>query len=230
MLRTQKRISFWKVAAGIVVAYVAVVFATLPSGGEFKSLNPRTTAFIEWKRSSGRNDNRQAHFRMSWVPLDQISPYLVKAIISSEDTAFFSHRGFDLGELRKVLAESLENFEFPRGASTITQQLAKNLYLSPSKNPIRKIKEALITMRLEGTLSKRRILELYLNVIELGPMIFGVEAASRHYFGKTAKSLSPYEAAFIAAIIPNPITTYNPKLHPGRVEKRRDAILRRIVG
>lgn len=230
MSRSKARLSYWKIGGILFGIYVIFSYFTLPSGSEFKNSNPKTTAFIDAKKEEALDNDRPSLIKMTWLPLGEISPYLVKAVIASEDTAFFSHEGFDLGELQKVVIESIETFTFPRGASTITQQLAKNLYLSPSRNPIRKLKEALITIRLERTLSKRRILELYLNVIELGPLIFGVEEASRYYFGTSARNLGPSEAAFIAAIIPNPLTTFNPKLHPQRVAKRKGIILRRIGG
>jgi monofunctional biosynthetic peptidoglycan transglycosylase len=124
--------------------------------------------------------------------------------------AFFSHRGFDTTEMRAALEKAWKEKEAPRGASTITQQLAKNLWLSPSRNPWRKVKEALLTFELERRLGKRRILELYLNVVELGPGVYGAEAASRHWFGKPASALSELEAASLAASLPMPS-----RWHPG---------------
>ena len=132
--------------------------------------------------------------------------------------------------LRTVISieAGYEKGEMPRGASTISQQLAKNLYLSPSRNPIRKLREALITWRLESNLTKNRILELYLNLIEWGEGIFGAEAAARYYFKKPASSLSAYESAYLAAIIPSPRKGFNPRIHPQRVERRAQLILRRM--
>jgi monofunctional glycosyltransferase len=122
----------------------------------------------------------------------------------SEDAAFFSHRGVDLNELKEALKKDWSTLSFSRGGSTITMQLAKNLYLSPSKNPLRKVKEIIIAHQLEHTLSKRRIFEIYLNVVEWGRNIYGAEAASRFYFGKSAAGLDPLEAATLAALLPSP--------------------------
>jgi monofunctional biosynthetic peptidoglycan transglycosylase len=139
-----------------------------------------------------------------------MSPALKRAVLVAEDIGFFSHRGFALAEMQNALEEALRDRELPRGASTITQQLAKNLWLSPSRNPLRKGKEALLTWQLERTLSKRRILELYLNVVEFGPGVYGAGAASRRYFGKAAADLDESEAAHLAAALPNPAAW-----HPG---------------
>jgi monofunctional biosynthetic peptidoglycan transglycosylase len=151
---------------------------------------------------------------------------LVRAVLAGEDQEFFDHSGFDWEEIEKAIKKDWEERGFVRGASTITQQLAKNLFLSTSKNPLRKLHEALITVELEAILSKRRILEIYLNVIEWGDGVYGAEAAARHYFATSAASLSVEQAAFLSAIIPSPLGTYNPARHPGRVERRRDLILR----
>jgi monofunctional biosynthetic peptidoglycan transglycosylase len=158
-----------------------------------------------------------------------MAPSLKRAVLVAEDINFFSHRGFDFAELEKAVREAIEDGEPPRGASTISQQLAKNLWLSPGRNPYRKLKEAALTWQLERRLDKRRILELYLNVVELGPGIFGVEAASRRYFGKAAAELSDGEAAQLAAALPNP-AAWHPGA-PSRVYQRRvAAILRRMQG
>jgi monofunctional biosynthetic peptidoglycan transglycosylase len=131
-------------------------------------------------------------------------------VLVAEDIGFFTHHGFALAEMQNALEDALRDRELPRGASTITQQLAKNLWLSPSRNPLRKAREALLTWQLERALSKRRILELYLNVVEFGPGIYGAGAASQRYFGKAPADLDESEAAQLAAALPNPAAW-----HPG---------------
>ncbi|HAK89281.1 MAG TPA: monofunctional biosynthetic peptidoglycan transglycosylase [Nitrospiraceae bacterium] len=133
----------------------------------------------------------------------------MKAVLIAEDDKFYRHEGFDFEAIQKALEKDIKKKKFKFGGSTISQQLAKNLYLTPSKNPVRKIKEAVLTWRIESTLSKRRILELYLNVAEWGEGIFGIEAAARHYYGKSASALAPEEAARLASVLPNP-RKYNP--------------------
>ncbi len=140
----------------------------------------------------------------TWVPYAAISPHLKRAVLVAEDIGFFSHRGFEPAELRNAVERALETQEMPRGASTITQQLAKNLWLSPSRDPVRKTKETILTWQLERRLPKRRILELYLNVAEFGPGVYGAEAASRRYFGRPASELGEDEAAQLAAALPSP--------------------------
>jgi len=185
------------------------------------------------------------------VPLDSISPHLQDAVIIGEDNNFFSHHGIDYlalahalgyrrttldwrnprdrGELADVLPQAWSRRDRLRGASTITQQLAKNLYLSPSRNPFRKVKEAVITWRLEAALGKRRIMELYLNVVELGDGVFGAEAASERYFKRKASELSREQAAALAGALPFPLRS-NPAYRPGRMTWRQNLILRRMLG
>jgi monofunctional biosynthetic peptidoglycan transglycosylase len=185
------------------------------------------------------------------VPLDSISAWVVRAAVAGEDDAFYQHHGIDWRSLRDALdyrrsafslgnprdrAELLravgragERRDKLRGASTITQQLAKNLYLSPSRNPLRKLKEAVIAYRLEWALGKRRIMELYLNVAEFGPSLWGVAAASESYFGRAAAGLSMNQAALLVATLPHPLTS-NPALRPGRTVWRQQLILRRLRG
>lgn len=159
----------------------------------------------EWQRAGKKYRIQQA-----WVPLSRISPYIKKAVLIAEDDKFWSHEGFDYEAIQKAIEKDIKLKKFKLGGSTISQQLAKNLFLSPSKNPVRKIREAVITYRMERALSKKRILELYLNVAEWGDRgIFGIEAASMHYYGKHSSELGPEEAARLAAILPNP-RKYNP--------------------
>jgi monofunctional biosynthetic peptidoglycan transglycosylase len=152
----------------------------------------------------------------------------MKAIIIAEDDKFWSHEGFDFEAMQKAIEKDLKKKKFKAGGSTISQQLAKNLYLSPSKNPVRKIKEAILTWRLENNLSKRRIIEIYVNVAEWGDGIFGIEAAANRYFGKSAASLSAYEAARLAAVLPNP-RRFNAAGDSRYVRKRADLIYRIMV-
>jgi monofunctional biosynthetic peptidoglycan transglycosylase len=162
-----------------------------------------------------------------WVPYGRISNNLKKAVITTEDGAFWQHEGIDYEQLRDAVETNWERGEFARGASTITQQLAKNLYLSPSKNPIRKVKEVLITRRLEVELSKQRILELYLNSIEWGDGVWGAEAAARRYFRKSAAELTATESALLAAAIANP-HILDPAHPSARLRRRQQMIMRRM--
>ena len=162
-----------------------------------------------------------------WVPYSRISQNLKRAVIVTEDGAFWQHEGVDYEQLRESMEVNWERGEFARGASTITQQLAKNLYLSPSKNPMRKVKELLITRRLEVELSKQRILEIYLNVIEWGDGVWGAEAAARRYFHKSAADLDASESALLAAAIANP-HIMDPGHPTARLRRRQQMIMRRM--
>ena len=176
-----------------------------PDVSSLKNKNPDKTSFMEYRESQWEAKGRKIKIQKKWVPLKNISPYLIKAVMIAEDDKFWMHHGFDLDAIQKALEKNIEKGKFKFGGSTISQQLVKNLYLTPAKNPVRKLKEAIITWRVERTLKKRRILELYLNVVEWGEGIFGADAASRHYFGRPASALSAEEAAKLAAILPNPI-------------------------
>jgi monofunctional biosynthetic peptidoglycan transglycosylase len=219
-----------RIAAAILggaFAYLAYVYLTLPDVRPLRTTNPKTTAFMELRV-------REAHARgepvvqdRRWVSYARISQHLKRAVIVTEDSAFWTHEGVDYAQLKEAMEENLERLEFARGASTITQQLAKNLYLSPSKNPVRKLRELLITRRLEAELTKQRILELYLNVIEWGDGVWGAEAAARHYFHKTAAELSPSESALLAAAIANP-RVFDPGRPSARLRRREEMILRRM--
>jgi monofunctional glycosyltransferase len=165
---------------------------------------------MKYREREWRSQGKKYRIQQRWVSLSQISPYLIKAVLIAEDDKFWSHEGFDYEAIRKAVEKDVMAKNFKLGGSTISQQLAKNLYLSPEKNPIRKIREAIITWRMERILKKRRILELYLNVAEWGDQgIFGIDTAARHYYGKSALELNPEEAARLAAVLPNP-RKYNP--------------------
>ncbi|OLC15383.1 MAG: monofunctional biosynthetic peptidoglycan transglycosylase [Candidatus Rokubacteria bacterium 13_1_40CM_69_27] len=212
-------------ALGVWIAYEAWNW---PDVATLARRTPKTTAFIDRYRERQRDAGRDARVAWTSVPYAAISPHLKRAVVVAEDVNFFSHHGFDTGEMRQAVMQALEDVELPRGASTITQQLAKNLWLSPSRNPVRKLKEAVFTWQLERSLGKRRILELYLNVVEFGPGVFGVEAASRRYFGKSAVELSEEEAVALAASLPNP-TAWHPGSSSPPYRRRVEAIRRRMA-
>ena len=214
-------------AAAIAFALVAYIYLTLPDVRPLAKTNPKTTAFMELRKKEAR-ENRRRNFaiRQQWVPYSRISPHLKRAVLVAEDAGFWGHEGIDLVEIRKAL-ESAESVTQMRGASTITQQLAKNLYLSPSRNPFRKLRELLITWRLEHELSKTRIFELYLNNIEWGDGIWGAEAAARTYFGIPASAVSPDQAALMAGAIINP-RMLNISQPNGRLRARQRIIRARM--
>jgi monofunctional biosynthetic peptidoglycan transglycosylase len=215
--RRRRRGVWWlvRLVAFVVIGWLAWEALTWPDVGALTRRPPATTAFIERWRAAQRDAGRSDRVDRRWVPYAAISPSMKVAVLVAEDINFFSHRGFDGGEIRKALTQALEYVEVPRGASTITQQLAKNLWLSPSRDPLRKAREALLTWHLERTLDKRRLLELYLNVVEFGPGIWGVESASRRYFGKAAADLDDDEAARLAASLPSPGTWHPGATGPG---------------
>ena len=194
----------------ILFTGLALYLFLVPDISRLRKENPKKTSFMEYREKEWKRQGKKYKIRQKWVPLSQISPYLIKAVLIAEDDKFWSHEGFDYEAMQKAIEKDIKARRFKLGGSTITQQLAKNLYLSPVKNPIRKIREAIIAYRLERTLTKKRILGLYLNVAEWGDRgIFGIEAASRHYYGKTASELGPEEASRLAAVLPNP-RRYNP--------------------
>lgn len=168
------------------------------------SFNPGTTRFMEIRLNEMRQKNPQAQLKQHWVPYDRISVHLKRAIIAAEDAKFVDHEGFDWEGIQRAIEKNQKKGRFVAGGSTITQQLAKNLFLSPSKTYWRKANEAIITLMLENLWSKQRIFEVYLNVIEWGNGVFGAEAAARHYYGISAAQLAPAQAARLAGMVPNP--------------------------
>ncbi len=180
------------------------LWITFPDISALKKTNPEKTSMMKYREAEWKAKRKKRRINQIWIPYSRISPYLVKAVIIAEDDKFWRHEGFDYEAIQKAVEKDIKAGKFKAGGSTISQQLVKNLFLSPSKNPVRKIKEALITWRLEKTISKKRIIELYLNVVEWGDGVFGAEAASRHHFGKSAIDLSPMEAARLAVVLPNP--------------------------
>jgi monofunctional biosynthetic peptidoglycan transglycosylase len=229
---------------GILVGVVAYEAIMLIGIRRLRTGNPVSTSMMDARAAEAEARGQQPKREQIWANLDQISPSLQRAVLAGEDTNFVTHHGFDYEALQKAWDEGMrattseakkegENDDwlptipdFKRGASTISQQLAKNLYLSSKRSFFRKGQEAILTIFLERTLTKRRILELYLNVIEWGDGIYGAEAASQHYFHKPAAALRPNEAAFLSAMIPNPRTVFNPLVNPRRVSRRQRIILR----
>jgi len=208
-------------------AYVAYLYLSLPDVRPLRTETPPATAFMELRAREARAEDRPVTKDWRWVSYAHISQHLKRAVIVTEDGAFWQHGGVDYDQLRESMEVNWERGEFARGASTITQQLAKNLYLSPTKSPIRKLKELLITRRLEAELSKQRILELYLNVIEWGDGIWGAEAAARRYFHKSAAELTASESALLAGAIANP-HIMSPAHPSARLRRRQEMIMRRM--
>lgn len=231
---------FLGLAIGLI-AYEAIMFIRI---SYLRSENPVTTSLIEARVAEAKARGEQPKRMQVWVPLDQISTNLRRAVLAGEDTNFATHNGFDYKAIQKAWDQGfleaakeaknegenddwLPNLpDFKRGASTISQQLTKNLYLSSRRSFFRKGQEAILTIFLERNLTKRRILEIYLNVIEWGDGVYGAEAAAQYYFHKPAAALTANEAAYLSAMIPNPRTVFNPRVNPRRVARRQRIILR----
>jgi monofunctional biosynthetic peptidoglycan transglycosylase len=224
-----------------IVGYEAIMAVRI---GLLRSHNPSSTSLIDTRAKEALARGQEPRREQTWVPLDKISSNLQRAVLAGEDTNFVTHHGFDYEAIQKAWEQAQKDAareatkegenddwipnlpEFRRGASTISQQLAKNLYLSSQRSFIRKGQEVILTVMLERFLTKRRILELYLNEIEWGDGIYGAEAAAQHYFRKPAIALNSNEAAFLSAMIPNPRTVFNPQVNPRRVARRQRIILR----
>lgn len=236
------------VLVGAILVWLTYEYFTFPRISKLRKENPVMTSMMRHRLDQMSEAGRQPKKLNVWVPIERISPHLQRAVLAGEDARFFEHDGFDWESIEKAWDEAVKEGEkeakaegdynpddwipplpkFKRGASTITQQLAKNLYLSEDRNFLRKGREAVITYFLERELSKKRILELYLNVIEWGDGIFGAEAAARHYFKKSAASLTPAEAAFLAAMVPSPLNVFNPKKNRRRVQRRQRILQKRM--
>ena len=235
---------FFLVVLGLVVGivfYEGIFFVRVM---RLRNGNPTSTSLIDARIEEAEAKGQQPRREQVWVPLDRISPNLQRAVLAGEDTNFLTHHGFDYEAIQKAFEQAQRESakqakaegedddwlpslpEFKRGGSTISQQLAKNHYLSSQRSFLRKGQEAALTIMLERTLTKRRILEIYLNVIEWGDGIYGAEAAAQRYFHKPASALSSNEAAFLSAMIPNPRTVFNPQVNPRRVARRQRIILR----
>jgi monofunctional biosynthetic peptidoglycan transglycosylase len=219
-----RRIFVSSIVLTLIIAGGYYFYATLPDISALKQRNPKSTALMRLRDEEYRERGMRGLRQQVWIPYAAISEHLKKAILISEDAGFFNHNGIDVDELRAALQKDWDTLSFNRGGSTITMQLAKNLYLSPSKNPLRKLKEIVIARRLEQSLTKRRIFELYLNVVEWGRNVYGAESASRYYFGKSASDLDLLEAATLAALLPNPRNSKDRS-----ILSRRNLILSRLA-
>ena len=215
------------VTAAIGFWIVIYVYLTLPDVRVLAATNPTTTAWMELRAAEAAREGRTVRHVQRWVPYSRISNQLKRAVLVAEDSAFWDHEGIDLEQIRESMRVNWEQGRATRGASTITQQLAKNLYLSPSRDPLRKLRELIIARRLEAALPKARIFEIYLNVIEWGDGIWGVEAASRAYFGTPASAVSRDQAALLAGAIINP-RVLNPRRPTARLFARQKIILGRM--
>ena len=215
-------------AIACVFAMLAYVWFMAPDVRPLRNAAPTTTAFMDLRAREASAQGKPVRKSQRWISYSHISPALIRAVLVTEDAAFWSHDGIDFDEIKASIEDSIEKGVPVRGASTITQQLAKNLYLSPSRNPTRKLTELFITRRLEAELSKRRILELYLNLIEWGDGIWGCDAAARAYFGVSAGDVSPAQAALLAAVIINP-RRFN-AAHPSAFILRRQALILKRMG
>jgi monofunctional biosynthetic peptidoglycan transglycosylase len=216
---------FFLILSAFVLS-IAVYFV-YPDVSALQRANPKKSAFMKYRENEWQQQGKKKKIVQRWIPLSQISPYVIKAVIIAEDDKFWSHEGFDFDAIQKAIEKDLKQKKFKVGGSTISQQLAKNLFLSPSKNPVRKLKEAILTWRLERNLSKKRIIEIYLNVAEWGDGLFGVEAAAQRYFGKPAAGLSAMESARLAAVLPNP-RRYDPT-GSGRYVAYRSELIYQIM-
>ena len=234
------------VVLALFTLFVLYEVLTFPRVSELQTKNPETTSMIETRLKEAREQGREPKRIQQWVPLSRISPNLQRAVLAGEDTNFATHHGFDYEAIQRAWDEGSKVSEkeakeegdndpsdwipdlskFRRGGSTVSQQLAKNLYLSSERTAARKVKEAAITYFLERSLSKCRILEIYLNVIEWGDGVYGAEAAAQVYFHKPASALSDREAAFLSAMIPSPLNIFNPQKNLRRVQRRQNVILR----
>lgn len=188
---------------------------------------PRRTALMRQREAEAAAAGRGYRVRQAWVPYDHIAPLLRRAVLVAEDDAFYRHGGLDWNELRAAARRNIEEHRVVRGGSTITQQLAKNLFLGDRRTVMRKLEEVFLALRMEHALSKLRIFELYLNLIEWGDGVFGAEAAARHWFGVSASELTPRQAVLLAAVIINP-RRYSPLQPSRRIERRARLIASRL--
>jgi monofunctional biosynthetic peptidoglycan transglycosylase len=215
------------VAVGVLLALSAWVWIGLPSRSEVRALattSPARTRLMDQRAAEARAKGRKPRVAQSWVPLSRVSRHLIHAVLASEDQSFFGHGGVDWKAIEESIERNVERRRFARGGSTITQQLAKNLYFGTRKSLLRKARELVVARRLEAELTKARILALYLNLIEWGDGVYGCEAAARHWYGKAASDLSAGEAAGLAAMIPNP-RRLNPRVNAARHERATRRVL-----
>jgi monofunctional biosynthetic peptidoglycan transglycosylase len=228
MMRRLGRFLGW-LALGLAAIFLAVQLSFLVRIWWWRDHNPQATAFMESSLERLRAKKPDAKLKHTWVAYDRISASLKRAIVVAEDAKFAEHEGFDWEAIEKALEKNRKKGKVVAGASTISQQLAKNLFLSADRTPWRKGQEALITVMIESLMDKRRILEIYLNVIEWGDLVWGAEAAARTYFGVPASALSREQAALLAGAIINP-RLYSPANPRGRLLRRQQIILARMPG
>ncbi|MDQ3280564.1 MAG: monofunctional biosynthetic peptidoglycan transglycosylase [Acidobacteriota bacterium] len=207
--------------------WLAFEWITFPDVTVLEKQPPKTTAFMELRKKQLRAQGKNDDIQYKWVSYGKISPYLRRAVLVAEDNGFYEHKGVDVKGMKEAFERDWKRRKLTHGGSTITQQLAKNLYLSPSRNPLRKVREYFIARSLEKHLTKKRILEIYLNVVEMGERVYGAEAAARYYFHKSASSLTTREAALLAGCLPNP-RIMNPGDPNRRLRARQKMILSRM--
>jgi monofunctional biosynthetic peptidoglycan transglycosylase len=223
---------FWRVTAILLALLLAgglVFWLTLPSVSWLRKENPKETAMMRFRAEQARQDGKRARRLWKRVPLSRISPFLIQAVLIAEDDKFFEHSGFDWPSMRRALEADIRKKRALRGGSTITQQLAKNLFLDPGQTLTRKLREAAIAVKLENALSKKRILELYLNLIEWGDGVYGAEAAAQTYFGCPASALSLSQAIRLASVLPNPRRFSALATDNSRMNRKRRIIARRML-
>lgn len=220
-------LKFLLIVLFLLVCFSAYVYFTLPNVKPLITENPETTAFIEYRKKAAEGEERAFRIRWKWIEYAKVPKLLRRTIVVAEDASFWGHKGVDWHELEEAIRDYREEGKKLRGASTISQQLAKNLYLTPERSLLRKLREFLITRDLEKHLEKRRILELYLNYIEFGDGIFGIRSAAAFYFKKHPSQLSLFEMARLAAIIPAPLELH-PKKPTAGLRWRTREILKRV--
>ncbi|MDH4149222.1 MAG: monofunctional biosynthetic peptidoglycan transglycosylase [Betaproteobacteria bacterium] len=219
----------WRALLLALIVLAAVQFWFLVHVWYWVDHNPESTAFMRARLEILREDDSKARLRHQWVPYRRISNHLKRAVVAAEDAKFVAHRGFDWDGIQKAYEKNLREGEIVAGGSTITQQLAKNLFFSGERAWWRKAQEAAVAVMLETIMSKRRILEIYLNVIEWGDGVFGAEAAARYHYGSSAANLGDEQAARLAAIVPSP-RRYGPASNTGYLQQRTQIIMSRMNG
>ncbi|NOJ95226.1 monofunctional biosynthetic peptidoglycan transglycosylase [Corallococcus sp. CA049B] len=218
----------WVLGGWLMLAlWLGVEFARMPDVSSLRTQNPRTTALMDQRAEEALEAGRRPRARQAWVSLGAVAPHAVDAVLISEDARFYKHEGVDWTEVENAFEQSVREARLGRGASTLTQQLAKNLYLSTDRSLLRKGKELLIARQLEDRLSKQRILALYLNVVEWGEGVYGIEAAAREHFGLSARSLSVAQGAMLAAMLPAP-RRWLPAQRPETLRTRAGVIIGRL--
>lgn len=218
----------WVLGGWLMLAlWLGVEFARMPDVSSLRTQNPRTTALMAQRAEEALEAGRKPRARQAWVSLGAVAPHAVDAVLISEDARFYKHEGVDWTEVENAFEQSVREARLGRGASTLTQQLAKNLYLSTDRSLLRKGKELLIARQLEDRLSKQRILALYLNVVEWGEGVYGIEAAAREHFGLSARSLSVAQGAMLAAMLPAP-RRWLPAQRPETLRTRAGVIIGRL--